>query len=271
LKAVSAMKQLFLYLQYLLKRITMRKLTTLIWFLSSFQFIHAQTRQELATQLFSSSNNFQTSLFKEANRVGGNNGFVTTFDNGENVVGTPFLLDYFTFGRIATEDSIFNPQINYFINYYKISQKIVITQDNDNYFVIEDPKVKFATIKCDTGLIRFEKVPVITNDYFVQLLSGNSNVDYRLYRSIKSKFKKALNQNNGLINNSSTQNTYEDEFIYYIVTPNDNGIKKLTLTKKDKSSILDLNKEKVTQFIGDYKNLFYNEQFYKDLVLFLNQ
>jgi hypothetical protein len=249
----------------------MKKLTTLIGFLSCLQIIYAQTRQEVATQLFSSGNNFQTSIFKEANRVAGNNGFVTTFDNGENVVGTPFLLDYFTFGRIATEDTIFNPQITYFLNYYKISQKIVITQDNDNYFVIEDEKIKFVTIKSDTGLIRFEKVPIITNDYFVQLLSGNSNVEYRLYRSIKSKFKKAVNQNNGLINNSSTQNKYEDEYVYYIVAPNDNITKKLTLTKKDKSSILDLNTEKITQFISDYKKIFYDEQFYRDLVLFLNQ
>jgi hypothetical protein len=249
----------------------MKKIFTLICFLCCLQNIYSQTRQEVATQLFRSNGNlFGTSVFNEASKVAGSNGFVTVFDNGENVVGTPFLLDYFTFGRIATEDSVFNPQITYFLNYYKISQKIVITQDNDNYFVIEDPKVKFVTIKCDTGLIRFEKIPQITNDYFVQLISGNSNVEYRLYRSIQSKFKKAINQNNGLINNSSTQNKYEDEYIYYIVTPNNTLAKKITLTKKDKSSILDLNEVKISKFINDYKKAFYNEQFYKDLLLFLN-
>jgi hypothetical protein len=209
----------------------------------------------------------QGSIFNYTNN-GFKNGLIYTFNNGENIKGTRFMFTEFVTGKMYNDNTIVNGNIDYLFNYDKTSQTLVLTTDNEHYFVPKDDIINLIKITDENKITIFEKIPQISKDVFVVQLEKKVQ-KYSLYKSISTKFRKAKQQSTGLIENDDTIDEYVDKFDYYIVF--DIGrVEKIKLNKKDITDVLKNDSQKVKDYLELYKNTEVDEKFLINLIVTLN-
>ncbi len=209
----------------------------------------------------------QGSLFNYTNN-GFKNGLIYTYNNGENTKGTRFLFNEFVTGKMFNDTVKINENINYLFNFDKTTQTLVLTTDNEHYFVPKDDKINLVKISEGDKITIFEKVPAISRDGFVVQLEKKMQ-KYSLYKSISSKFRKAKVQSTGLIENDDTFDEYVDKYNYYIVFYN-GSVEKINLNKKDIMSILKEDSQRVKDYLDLYKNTEVDEKLLVNLIITLN-
>ncbi len=138
---------------------------------------------------------------------------ISSFDNGENIRGTKFMFENFEEGEMYLDTG---KVIGKFLfNYDKTTQVFAFTQDNINYFVPNDEKLKYVIVKNNSKNIIFEKISSISKDFFlIQILKSENK--FSLYKSVKANFKKARRENNGLVENNDTVSEFIDEETFFI-------------------------------------------------------
>jgi hypothetical protein len=195
---------------------------------------------------------------------------VPVFNPKEDTKGSRYLFTNFIKGKITNTQ---NNQLDngYSFNYDKVTQKFIITQNEKDFFAVEDQNVKSFILSNILGNeMTFIKVPVISDNFYVQLLEGGEN-NYVLCKYTKTKLEKANYVSTGLIESGHNYDEFIDETIYFLVFPDGTTLKTIPLKKNGIKENLSNEKPKVDNYFSENKNLPVNEAFLTGLIKTLNQ
>jgi hypothetical protein len=195
---------------------------------------------------------------------------VPVFNPKEDTKGSRYLFANFIKGKITNTQ---NSQLDngYSFNYDKITQKFIITQNEKDFFAVEDQNVKsFILYGILNDEMTFVKIPVISDNFYVQLLEGGEN-NYLLCKYTKTKLEKANYVSSGLIESGHNYDEFIDETIYFLVFPDGTTLKTITLKKNGIKENLCNEKPKVDNYFLENKNVPVNEAFLTGLIKVLNQ
>jgi hypothetical protein len=194
---------------------------------------------------------------------------IPVFNPKDDTKGSRYLFANFIKG-IITNTGAGKIDNNYLFNYDKITQKFLLTQDEKNYFSVEDQNVKFFTLYNLGEEMVFVKVPAISNNFYVQQLGGKEG-KYAFYKYTKTKLEKANYVSSGLIESGHNYDEFIDEYTYFIVFPDGATLKTVTFKRSAIKESLSGEEVKVGTYFNENKSLPVNESFVKGLIDFINQ
>lgn len=195
---------------------------------------------------------------------------IPVFNPKDDTKGSRYLFTNFIKGVITNTK---NEKLDngYLFNYDKVTQKFIITQNEKEFFSVEDENVKSFTLYNGFGNeMTFVRVPVISDNFYVQLLEGKEK-GYSLYKSTKTKLEKANYVSTGLVESGHNYDEFIDEAAYFLILPDGTTLKTVTLKKSSIKQNLDSEKDKVDNYFAANKNSSINEAFLAGLIKDLNQ
>ncbi|GGA97266.1 hypothetical protein [Puia dinghuensis] len=121
-----------------------------------------------------------------------------------------------------------------FLNYDKISHVLYFTVDGKTIIKVQTTQARelhFVDSGKQTVLVRIDGIdPKI---FFERLSDSSGNYHYTLYREIKTQYRRANYETNGLTSTGNNYDEYVDTYEYYIVMPGDRLYTHVRLKKKD--------------------------------------
>jgi CarboxypepD_reg-like domain len=194
---------------------------------------------------------------------------IPVFSHQEDTRGSRYLFDKSVKGMVVNQfDTIINNPA-YLYNYDKIGGNLLLTQDNQNYIEVDKQQIKSFALKGDNAGYVFEHVrSVKDNNFFEVVLKGTK---YAVYKLIKTKLIKANHQTNGYTESGNYYDEYKDERIYYFVDVKNNTARQFELKKKSIKEVFGVEKVKTDKYFSDHINEDINEDFIKNLTVYLNQ
>jgi hypothetical protein len=153
------------------------------------------------------------------------------FTHKEATQGSRYLFDDWVHGYVVTAaDSVIqNPVL--FFNYDKIGGGLLLTKDKHAAIEVYRENVKsFTLFDALNQPLTFAPVPEIDKTHYVQVIASGNN--YKIYKTIKTKFIASNYESDGLASTGNNFDLYQDEFDYYILNVKTNQLQKIGLKKK---------------------------------------
>ncbi len=217
--------------------------------------------QTIQSEVLRSDNAAYTNSYKGAG--------IPVFSTKEETKGSRYMFPKCMAGTITSTSNEKIKNEKFLFNYDKMTHKLIITEDEVNFFAVDDENVKFYTINYLGKDMIFKKVPAISENFYVEFLAGNEG-GYALYKSVQTKLQKADYTSSGMIERGNNYDEFIDEFIYNVVYPDGKTVKSITLKKSSIKKSLSNEEAKVDAYFAAHKDASANEDFLKDLVKSLN-
>jgi len=153
------------------------------------------------------------------------------FIHKEETQGSRYLFNTWVHGYVInSRDSLIqNPSL--FFNYDKMGGGLLLTKNKHAAIEVYRENVKsFTLFDALNQPSTFAKVPEIDKTHYVQVIASGNN--YKIYKSVTTKFIKSDYHSDGLASTGNNFDLYEDEFTYYILNVKTNQLAKIALKKK---------------------------------------
>ncbi len=174
-------------------------------------------------------------------------------------------------GEILTANNELIKNDSIFLTLDKITQRLFYTKDLENFFSIDNKEFKSVTFyRRDTSFV-FEHVPYIDKRNLFQVLVKTNN-RYSLYKLIHTKFARTGYIDPDPDDKEYNYEGYTDEPQYFLLFPNKTYRSLYALKRKPIERIFALgpDSEKVAAYFSKHKNEKNDEQYLRNLVLYLN-
>jgi hypothetical protein len=192
-----------------------------------------------------------------------------TFNHKDATQGNKYLFSGWVHGFVVNaQDSVYeSPKL--FFNYDKMGGGLLLSQDQHSAIVVNKDMVKtFTLYDAANKPYVFANVPAIDNTHYVEVLSAGKN--YRIYKTITTKFEKANFVDNGISSSGNNYDSYNDKYEYYVVNGKTNKIDKISLRPKSFKAVFADDKDKTNKFLADNSGDI-NDDYLKSLGDYLNQ
>jgi hypothetical protein len=187
----------------------------------------------------------------------------------EDTKGSRYLLNRFVTGIIVDRNNQVITDSTKLMNYDKLDGQLMITQDARNYLTVDKDKVVAFAFRTGDSTYIFLNVPVLNNtDYFLLVALGSK---YSAYKLIKTKFTASNYKSSGLVETGNNYDEYVDQQTYYYVDQKNAKGGSFELKKKSIKEAFQFEKEKTDDFFSMHKNERLNDNFIRNLILYLNQ
>lgn len=187
----------------------------------------------------------------------------------EETKGTRYLFNNWVKGSVIDSNNLEIKNQAYLFNYDKLGGGLILTNDQKSAIVVDKEQIKSFTLYDQSNEpFVFEMVSAIDNLHFFQVLSAGSK--YKIYKLTKTKFIKSDYSTNGLITTGNSYDEFVDENIYYVLTIQNNQVKKLTLKKKSIKEAFEIEENKLNTFFTNHSADLIDEHFLKILGDYIN-
>jgi hypothetical protein len=191
-----------------------------------------------------------------------------SFASKEETVGSRFFFGKWVGGSVTNmKDSLFEKP-GYLFNYDKISGSLLLTEDKKTILELDKDQIKSFTLKDAGKNYFFERCEINNNQEFFEPIVKNAS-RYSLYNSLKTKFVKSNYYTDGIAEGGNKYDEYVDEWTYYVILPGQKDLRKIDLKKKTIRQALIADQVKVDAYFSTHKVQTMNEEFLKDLILYL--
>lgn len=164
--------------------------------------------------------------------------------------GNRYLLDIFAHGIFVNSQGSLVYNRDYLFDYDKIGGGLLLTKDGKSILELSFDQTQSFTLYSSTDDVYvFEKVPSVDVSHYLQVLSAGKN--YKIYKLIKTTFKKSDYVNAGMIQRGNDYDEYTDDADYYAFDIHGNQMKKFTLKKKSIKEGFVKDGDKVNKFLSD--------------------
>jgi hypothetical protein len=192
---------------------------------------------------------------------------INSFNSAENTKGRRYYFDEWVKGDVI---SSFGKDINnedYLFNFDKVNNNLLVTKDKKEIIEVNKESVKEIHFIEKDLTYNFEKVDKISPYRFVEVLVKNDKIS--LYKTINTHLVKANYNTNGLTESGNPYDEYVDEPTYFI---NYRGNFRPVLLKfRSIKSDLKEDAKKVNDFYADHINDEVDENYLKQIVIYLNK
>lgn len=213
----------------------MKKIISLAFAILSFSIVFSQS---VKTDSLSNSFNNSSLQFKPGvadydalstrfNSVG----MIAAYNPKDATQGSPYLFKQWVSGYVIDTSDQKITNILYQFNINKLSQNLLLTQDNKTFFEINRNGFKSFVLTDKGKTYFFEKINIDGKERLSQLLV-ESKSKYKLYKTTSTKFESANYVSNGLIQSGHNYDLYEDVVAYYVYDKFGNKFKNIELNKK---------------------------------------
>lgn len=186
----------------------------------------------------------------------------------ENTKGNRYLFEKWVKGSVKNVQGQIYQGSNALFNYDKLNKKLLIFLDSAKIIELNSSDIGSFTIGDSGQQVTFERLRNSTDLNFYQPVYKNEK-GYSLYKLLKTTFKKADYQTNGLFESGNKFDEYVDTQEYYILS--DKGeLAKITFKKKSIEKCFGKESEKVDAFFTSHKNDNIDEAFVASLLEFIN-
>lgn len=171
--------------------------------------------------------------------------------NKDSATGSPYFTAGWFRGIVELNNSKQFPEHghNLFLNYDKLHGYLVATDGVGKIWTYGNDSIKKFIMTDGDSIFLFEKVPCISQSFFLQPLV-QSEKGYSLYRRLMTRFIAADYRNEGYYTTGTNHDHYEDIYIYYIVYPGEKTFRKLYLNKKDVLKSLNSESSRLDSFFS---------------------
>ena len=165
--------------------------------------------------------------------------------------GNRYLFDIFAHGYFinTSGDLVYNR--DYLFDYDKMGGGLLITKDGKSILELSFDQTKTFTLYSNTDEIYvFEKVPSIDVSHYLQVLGGGKK--YKIYKFIKTTFRKSDYVNAGMIQHGNDFDEFIDDADYYLFDVQANQTKKFTLKRKSLKESFAKEGDKINKHLSDH-------------------
>src|SRR5579862_3842739 len=181
--------------------------------------------------------------------------------------GSRYLLSNWSTGVVVnwSDKLVTNP--SYRFNYDKVDGELLLTQDYENYIIIDKETVKSFLLNNDNNW-DFENVPAIPGENYLLVISKGDK--YAVYKSVRAKFMRAEGQVSGLTSVGKNYDEFVDESDYFILDISRNTIKRFDLRKKSIQKLIPAEAAKTEKYFADHKADKPDDDFVRGYIQFMN-
>ncbi|HLX91520.1 MAG TPA: hypothetical protein VKR32_07550 [Puia sp.] len=172
-----------------------------------------------------------------------------------------YLFDKWVKGSVVSANNEMISNDNYYFNYDKVSNNLLLTADLKQIIEIDKREFKAFAFKDGNEEFFFEHIALIDNKKFLQVLVETNK--YSLYKWTFTKFRRN--------DNYSNLGVYIDINFYYVVFPDGRLFKKIELKKKSIIKNLFLEPEKLDSYFEAHPYNKVDEELLIDLIKYLNK
>jgi hypothetical protein len=192
------------------------------------------------------------------------------FHHKDETQGSKYLFNTWVHGYVVNnKDSIIQNPI-FLFNYDKIGGNLLLTKDKHAAIEIYRNLVKsFTLFDALNQSMTFTIVPEIDKSHFVQVMASGAN--YKIYKSIKTKFVAANYSSDGLASTGNNFDSYEDEYTYYVLAVKTNQLQTIQLKKKAIKVVFASQPDKLNQFMKDNQDADIDDSYLTNLGDYLNK
>lgn len=165
--------------------------------------------------------------------------------------GNRYLLDVFAHGIFvnAHDELVYNR--DYLFDYDKIGGGLLITKDGKSILELSfDQTRSFKLYSRTDEVFVFEKVPSIDNSHYLQVLAEGKK--YKVYKLIKTTFRKSDYVNAGMVQHGNDYDEFIDDADYYLFDVQANQMKKFTLKRKSLKESFAKEADKINKYLSDH-------------------
>jgi len=190
-------------------------------------------------------------------------------EHKEETKGSRYLLNKYARGVIVDSGNHMITDSTNLLNYDKIDGQLMIARDAKNYLEVDKEKVIAFALKTDDTSFIFLNVPILSKVNYYLLIANGSK--YSAYKSVRAKFVKSNYTSNGLVETGNNYDEYVDKQIYYWVDQKNEKAGIFELKKKSIKEAFASEAAKVDAYFSLHKHEDVDDNFVKNLIVFLNR
>ncbi len=192
---------------------------------------------------------------------------INSFNSTSNTRGRRYYFDEWVKGEVISSFGKAISNEDYLFNFDKVNNNLLVTKDKKEIIEVNKESIREIHLTEKDATYDFEKVDQISPDRFVEVLVKNDKIS--LYRTLNTHFVKANYTTNGLTESGNPYDEYVDEPTYFI---NYKGNFRPVLLKfRSIKSCLKEESKKVKDFYADHINDEIDENYLKEIVVYLNK
>ncbi len=159
-------------------------------------------------------------------------GHLPTFFDRETPKGSPYFVQGWLRGvvQLANQHQIPEKDQSLFFNYDKLNNQLFVTDGVDKIWSYPGEFVSGFALVDSMNTYAFEKIPWISNEFFLQQLLKSPR-GYSLYKRLITKLKPANYKSVGYYSTGNKYDEYTDFYEYYIIYPGEKIFKKFYLNE----------------------------------------
>lgn len=196
--------------------------------------------------------------------------FLITFFERDQTIGSLYLAKGWNPGVVELYNHKRIPETgqSLLMNFDKVHSKLyVLNHSNEISSYPSDSVLSFELVYNNT-VFTFEKIPWISDNYFLMPLIRSTN-GYSLYKRLFTKLIEADFSSEGYYTTGKKYDEYVDYYEYYVIYPGNTRFRKLYLKEKDIRKALKYESKLLDDFFSIHDNEI-NEQALIGIIQFVN-